>query len=117
MGGMPAGSIELDESILDCLKRETLEETGLIVESAVPIALYSSPKYKMTNSFGDTYQMFEFVFLIERWSGNLVMETDETVGAKFFPIDQLPNMDGYWLQHTLDVLEDWKNFEGTLILK
>ena len=38
---MPAGSIELEESILDCVKREVLEETGLTVLSAYPIAIYS----------------------------------------------------------------------------
>ena len=39
--GMPAGSQELGESILDCLRREVKEETGLHVISATPLAIYS----------------------------------------------------------------------------
>lgn len=116
--GMPAGSIELGESIEECLKREVWEETGLTVEEAVPIALYSSPRYTQTNGFGDTYQMFEFVFLVKRWSGELVQETDESTNAAFFPEDQLPNIGSpYWLQHTCDVLADVKQFQGTLLLR
>ncbi|KEO84921.1 NUDIX domain-containing protein [Tumebacillus flagellatus] len=116
--GMPAGSIELDESILDCLKREVYEETGLTVERAVPVSLYTSPQHTQTNGFGDRYQMFEFVFRVEAWSGALVTETDETTNAKFFPPDSLPPIpDPYWHQHTLDVLEDLRNFQGMLILK
>ncbi|MFD2170879.1 NUDIX domain-containing protein [Tumebacillus lipolyticus] len=116
--GMPAGSIELNESITDCLKREVFEETGLIVEHATPISLYSGAEHVQTNHFGDAYQMFEFVFLVEQWSGEIVTETDETTDAKFFPPDQLPPIDdAYWLQHTIDVLKDLKNFRGSLILK
>src|SRR5581483_5594364 len=43
--GMPAGSLELHESILDCLKREVWEETGLQVLQATPIALYTEPRF------------------------------------------------------------------------
>lgn len=40
---MPAGSIELEESISDCVTREVREETSLTVRSAYPIAIYSEP--------------------------------------------------------------------------
>ena len=42
---MPAGSIELNESILDCLKREVKEETGLDVIAATPIAIHSELRH------------------------------------------------------------------------
>lgn len=46
---MPAGSMELEESILDCVKREVFEETGLTVLDATPIAIYSEPRFSLCN--------------------------------------------------------------------
>ena len=111
---MPAGSIEMGESILDCVEREVKEETGLDVLSAVPIAIYSDPKYSFTTSHGDPYQMFAVVFLVEHWEGELASETDETVDARFFPIDELP--DGVPPLYR-ETIEDLKAFSGALILK
>src|SRR5581483_10738365 len=54
--GMPAGSLELQESILDCLKREVWEETGLEVLQATPIALYPEPRFAFLTVFGDPIQ-------------------------------------------------------------
>jgi 8-oxo-dGTP pyrophosphatase MutT (NUDIX family) len=116
--GMPAGSIELNESIYDCLRREVLEETGLVVEAAVAVALYSSPHFASTNRFGDTYQMFEFLFRVEAWSGELLRETDETTEAAFFPIHALPEIgDAYWAAHTQRVFADLQEFTGMLLLR
>lgn len=58
---MPAGSIELNESILDCLKREVWQETGLEVLEARPIAIYSEPRFAFTTAYGDHTQMFSVV--------------------------------------------------------
>ncbi len=63
---MPAGSIELEESILDCVKREVFEETGLTVESAYPIAINSEPRFSFVTAYGDPYQMFSMVFVVDR---------------------------------------------------
>lgn len=46
---MPEGSLELDESVCDCLKREIKGETGLDAISATPIAIYSEPRLAFTN--------------------------------------------------------------------
>ena len=40
---LPAGTMELGETVLDALKREVEEETGLDVDSATLIATYSGP--------------------------------------------------------------------------
>jgi ADP-ribose pyrophosphatase YjhB (NUDIX family) len=112
---MPAGSIELEESILDCLKREVLEETGLVVFSAYPIALYSEPRFSFVTSYGDPYQMFSVVFVVDEWSGDLQTQTDETINARFFAIDNLPDIPDLY-RETLADLQSYRE-NGQFILK
>jgi ADP-ribose pyrophosphatase YjhB (NUDIX family) len=109
---MPAGGQELGESILDCLKREVKEESGLDVILATPMAIYS--QVSIVTASGDPYQLFLVQFLVDEWSGELVTETDETVDARFLDLDELPeNMpDSYH-----EVLKDLQKYDGSLILK
>ena len=112
---MPAGSIELEESIYDCVKREVYEETGLTVSAAVPFAIYSDPRFSFVTAYGDPYQMFSVVFLVEEWTGNLKSETDETIDARFFPVDELPPIPALY-QETLADLAHYRE-TGQFILK
>jgi 8-oxo-dGTP pyrophosphatase MutT (NUDIX family) len=109
---MPAGGQELGESILDCLKREVKEEAGLEVISATPMAIYS--QLSIVTVQGDPYQLFLIQFAVDEWSGTLVTETDETVDARFFGLDELPEEipDAYY-----EVLEDLQEYDGNLIVK
>lgn len=109
---MPAGRQELGESILDCLKREVKEESGLDVILATPMAIYS--QVSIVTASGDPYQIFLVQFLVDEWSGELVTETDETVDARFLDLDELPENipDSYH-----EVLKDLHEYDGSLILK
>jgi ADP-ribose pyrophosphatase YjhB (NUDIX family) len=118
--GMPAGSIEVDESIYDCLVREVKEETGLDVMSAKMVAIYSHPKYGMKNKFGDEYQLFECLFLVDSWTGSLRHSSDETSGAAFFPTDDIPpSTNEFWASFHQEVITDYKQFkrDGRLLMK
>ncbi len=109
---MPAGGQELGESILDCLKREVKEESGLDVILATPMAIYS--QVSIVTASGDPYQLFLVQFLVDEWSGELVTETNETVDARFLDLDELPENipDSYH-----EVLKDLQEYDGSLILK
>lgn len=109
---MPAGAMELGESILDCCKREVKEECGLDVVTAIPIKIESDPKYDFVTSYGDPYQTFRVVFLITEWEGELIKQTNETVDAAFFALDALPKMPDIYHE----TLTDLRTFDSTIIL-
>jgi ADP-ribose pyrophosphatase YjhB (NUDIX family) len=106
---MPAGSIELEESIFDCVRREVFEETGLTVTTATPIAIYSDPRFSFVTSYGDPYQMFSIVFSVTSWTGSLKKQTDETTDAKFFPLDNFPKIPDLYYETLADFKDYLKN--------
>jgi 8-oxo-dGTP pyrophosphatase MutT (NUDIX family) len=87
---LPAGAMELGESIVEAAAREVFEETGLIATELSPFALYTGARYTFTNMYGDTYQLHVTAFRVDAWEGELRTETDETTDAGFFPLDGLP---------------------------
>lgn len=117
--GMPAGAMELDESLYGCMVREVKEETGLDVLKATLIAIYSSPvKQSYTDRFGNEHQVVEYLFRVDEWTGTVETETDESVDARFFPTDALPQASSErFAKHHEEVFRDYKRFDGTLILK
>ena len=110
---LPAGGIELGESITDCLKREVKEETGLDVIEAVPIALYTEPRFSMTTAYGGKFQIFTVNFLVTEWQGQLLKQTNETTDARFYALNDLPELSPAHAES----LQDLQNYTGKLIVK
>ena len=111
---LPGGAMELDESIYDCLVHEFKEETGLDVLSATPVAIYSEPRFSSIHQpSGNQYQPIVLFFQINEWTGTVVQETDETVDARFFPLDTLPDL----TPRDRECIQDLMNFNGQFIVK
>lgn len=102
---VPAGGLELGDSIRQCAIREAYEETGLTPTELTPIAIYSGAGTTETNQWGHTYQFHITVFLATAWTGELVTETDETTDAGWYHPDQLPSPRADVVDLSLELLE------------
>ena len=111
--GIPAGAIELRETVFEALLREVKEETGLDVISATLVAVYSGEKVAFTSAYGYEYQGLVFALRVDEWGGDLVTETDETTDAQFLDEREHP---GPYRQYR-EFLDDVNGFTGTVILK
>lgn len=113
---MPAGAMELGESIYECLRREVWEESGLQVQAATLFAIWSHPQQtSIVTHYGDPYQLVVFAFRVDAWQGELVTQTEETIDAGFFPLEALPEIASYYHR----TLEDLASFDksGQVLMK
>ena len=100
---LPAGTMELGQTLRDCAIREVYEETGLTAHTVTPFALYSGEGLH-TNVYGATYQHVSLAVRVDAWSGDLVRVTDETLDAAFYPLGALPDGLSGSVRPTLDDL-------------
>lgn len=111
---IPAGAMELGESMEQCAIREVWEETGLTATSLTPFSFHSSIAF--TNEWGHSYQQILMSFRIHTWTGELLRETDESVDAGFFALDALPGPPSPIIAETLADLAAFEK-TGQLVLK
>jgi 8-oxo-dGTP pyrophosphatase MutT (NUDIX family) len=112
--GLPAGVVDVGDSVLDALSREVLEETGLTVVRAELFGLYTEPRFSVVYPNGDEVQTFTVAFLVREWSGSLSADSDEVVDVRFFPLDALP--DNLYPIHR-ETIDDYRHFDGRPIVK
>lgn len=81
---LPGGKQEYDETIIDCVKRETLEETNLEIDD---ISVFgASDDISIDRHFITLYAF------AERYSGDIkVMEPDKIDEWKWFELNNLPS--------------------------
>lgn len=89
--GLPSGSCELEDSVLDTLKREITEETTLEVLEAEPMALYTGPGQRVVYPHGDMIQCFSVAFVVRKWSGEAVADGVEGSELGWFAPNDLPD--------------------------
>ncbi len=93
--GLPSGEIELGETPAQAAVREVYEETGLNVRLTRLVGLYTIPQRTSWNSTNA-------VFAAEIIGGKLETITDETIDARFFKRQNLPDELIWWERQRLE---------------
>jgi 8-oxo-dGTP diphosphatase len=107
--GLPAGGLELGETVAAALRREVLEETGVRILRATPFGIYSDPAYSVTYPNGDQIQPVTLAFLVEEWDGVPTADGDETRELTFFAPEALPPDEQIHAPHRKTLL-DYQRF-------
>ena len=87
--GCPGGLMDLEETVLEALCREVLEETGLSIQEPELFGIYSGTRYEATYPNKDQTQSVLMVFLTTKFSGQLKID-GESAELKFFSLNSLP---------------------------
>ena len=88
---VPGGGLDPGERLDQAAVREVREETGLEVEPATLIGVYSDPEYTFTYPNGDRVQPITAFFECRVVGGTLRPDMDEILEARYFgPQDELP---------------------------
>jgi len=88
--GLPGGLIEIGETISQCVVREVLEETGLLVEPTRLVGVYSSPDYDVVYPSGDQAQLVGYCFACRIVGDTLHIANEETIQYEWFAADDAP---------------------------
>lgn len=89
---VPGGAVEVGESVLDALRREVLEETGLEIDADRLVGVYSDPSYVIAYDDGEVRQQFSLAFACRVTGGSLRVSA-ESVDVQWFAPEAIASLE------------------------
>ena len=89
---LPGGGMDPGESIAQAAVRETKEETGMDIEVAGIVGLYTNPQHVIAYDDGEVRQQFSVCFTT-RLLGGQISTSSETSEVEFVPLERLDDLD------------------------
>ena len=87
--GYSGGSVEIDEYVEDCAKRELYEEMGLIADEIEYFCVNSGPDAHYIYPNGDEVSNIEIVYICRKWQGEPRSRDGEMEDLRFFSCDEI----------------------------
>lgn len=90
---LPGGRPEQGETLIQTLAREIVEETGVIIQKALPFGNYSTMvQYINKDSVHVEFHHTGTIYLVETYNDTQLiqeMDTEDSLGAQWYPLDSL----------------------------
>ncbi|WP_088041919.1 NUDIX hydrolase [Bacillus sp. EAC] len=90
--GYPGGFMELGEKVVDTVRREAFEETGLNLGNLELLGIYSGTEHECTFPNGDQAAVLKITFICKDYDGAIDLSNEESLSLKYFPLSSLPDI-------------------------
>ncbi len=87
--GYSGGSVEIDEPVEACARRELEEEMGLTADELSFFCVNSGPETHYVYPNGDEVSNVEIVYLCRRYSGEMRLQASEIEELRFFAPEEI----------------------------
>lgn len=84
--GYSGGSVEIDEKVEDCAKRELFEEMGIIADELEFFMVNSGPPAHYIYPNGDEVSNVEIIYVCHKYHGEIKAQSEEMEEIGFFDI-------------------------------
>jgi len=91
--GFVGGAVEIEESLEDALRRETLEESGLVVVGEELFAVLPGPSRVVRYPDGNVVRLMTFVYKAEVENFGTLRRSEESEELRFFRPEELAGLD------------------------